>query len=81
MRYWKKRGVEIFDWGGGGEYKEKYGVRPASIPWLRKSRYRLLGVLRQEAKRLFDLKQRLLGRFEAQGSPAEDRQEAPDSEG
>ena len=25
MRYWKRRGAEFYDWGGQGEYKEKYG--------------------------------------------------------
>jgi hypothetical protein len=28
LRYWKARGVKLFDWGGGGgTYKEKYGER------------------------------------------------------
>lgn len=64
MRYWKARGIEVFDWGGGGEYKEKYGVKPLAVPWFRKSRYRLIGELRQQGKRIFDLKQRLLGRLQ-----------------
>ena len=71
MRYWKRQGVTVFDWGGGGEYKEKYGVRPVSIPWFCKPRYRVLGVMRQKAKRLFDLKQRLMGRLQG----AENRQQ------
>ena len=61
MRYWKARGVEIFDWGGGGEYKEKYGVKPISVPWFRKSRYRVIAGLRQQSKKIFRLKQRFLG--------------------
>ncbi len=65
MRYWKRHGVEVFDWGGGGEYKEKYGNRPVSVPWFRKSRYRLLGTMRREAKRLFDVRQRVLGKLHA----------------
>jgi hypothetical protein len=70
MRYWKQRGVQIFDWGGRGDYKEKYGVKAVSIPWFQKSRYRLLGSLRTEAKRLFDLRQRVLGRMQAaRGAP------------
>jgi hypothetical protein len=28
LRDWKARGVKMFDWGGGGTYKEKYGVEP-----------------------------------------------------
>lgn len=61
MRHWKARGVEVFDWGGGGEYKEKYGVKPISVPWIRKSRYRVIGGLRQQSKKIFRLKQRFLG--------------------
>lgn len=63
MRYWKKHGVQIFDWGGGGEYKEKYGVRHVFIPWLRKSRYGFIEPLRRGAKGLFDMKQQVLGKL------------------
>jgi len=38
-RYWKKRGATIFDWGGEGTYKEKYGCHGLSVPWFIKSRY------------------------------------------
>lgn len=61
MRYWKARGIEVFDWGGGGEYKEKYGVKPTSVPWFRKSRYQLIGALRQHGKKIFRFKQHILG--------------------
>jgi hypothetical protein len=64
MRYWKRQGVAVFDWGGGGEYKEKYGGKPISVPWFRKPRYAFLGTMRKEAKRVFDLKQRLMGRLQ-----------------
>jgi hypothetical protein len=37
MRYWKRRGATMFDWGGGGDYKEKYGVE-RFVPWFYKSR-------------------------------------------
>ena len=68
MRYWKARGVEVFDWGGGGEYKEKYGVEPVSVPWFRKSRYRVIGGLRQQSKKIFRLKQRFLGTLQTVAS-------------
>ncbi len=61
MRYWKARGVEVYDWGGGGTYKEKYGCVPHSVPWFTKSRYQVVSKLRDEAKRMFDRKQRFLG--------------------
>jgi hypothetical protein len=63
LRYWKARGAKVFDWGGGGEYKEKYGVVPLSVPWLYKSRYRALTVARNELRNLFYKSQRLLGRL------------------
>jgi CelD/BcsL family acetyltransferase involved in cellulose biosynthesis len=61
MRYWRSRGVEIYDWGGEGKYKEKYGCTPHRVPWFSKSRYRLVWKLRNEAKRAFERKQRALG--------------------
>jgi hypothetical protein len=61
MRYWKKRGVEIYDWGGEGKYKEKYGCTPHRVPWFSKSRYKLVLKLRSQAKKAFERKQRLLG--------------------
>ncbi|HTV55088.1 MAG TPA: amino-acid racemase, partial [Terriglobia bacterium] len=67
MRYWKRQGVAVFDWGGGGEYKQKYGGKPLSVPWFRKPRYAFLGIMRREAKRMFDLKQRLMGRLQGIG--------------
>lgn len=69
MRYWKARGISIFDWGGGGEYKEKYGGKPIAVPWLRKSRYRFLDSMRREAKRMFDFRQRIMGRLQAGRGP------------
>jgi hypothetical protein len=63
IRYWKRRGAEVFDWGGGGTYKEKYGVRPLSVPWFRKARYPWLDRARNQAKELFALRQRLMGRW------------------
>jgi hypothetical protein len=61
MRYWKARGVKLFDWGGGGTYKEKYGVEPHAVPWLYKSKYPLLTTVRNEARALFYRSQRLVG--------------------
>lgn len=65
MRYWKARGMKRCDMGGGGEYKEKYGVYETTIPWLQKSRFPLLLRMRNVAKRTFLLRQRTLGRLKA----------------
>ncbi len=61
MRYWKQRGAAIFDWGGEGKYKEKYGCTPHRVPWFTKSRYQIVGALRNEARNMFARKQKFLG--------------------
>lgn len=61
MRYWKKRGVAVYDWGGGGTYKEKYGCVAHAVPWFTKSRYAVVSKLRDGAKKAFEQKQRFLG--------------------
>jgi Acetyltransferase (GNAT) domain len=61
MRYWKRRGVEIYDWGGEATYKKKYGCIWHRVPWFTKSRNELVAKLRHEARRMFERKQRFLG--------------------
>jgi hypothetical protein len=68
MRYWKKRGAQIYDWGGEGTYKEKYGCVPHRVPWFIKSRYEFVSRLRDGAKKVYRGKQRLMGWW--QGNPA-----------
>jgi hypothetical protein len=75
MRYWKARGIEAFDWGGGGTYKEKYGPRPIAVPWFSKSRYRILGTLREQAAKVVRMKQVLAGRRLAKTRAAENDDE------
>jgi hypothetical protein len=71
MRYWKKRGAAIFDWGGEGTYKEKYGCQPHRVPWFTKSRYQIVGRLRDEARNMFARKQKFLGWLQGNRSTAE----------
>ncbi len=61
MRFWKRRGAEVYDWGGEGAYKEKYGCVANQVPWFTKSRYELISKLRGEAKKMFERKQKVLG--------------------
>jgi len=61
MRYWKRRGIEVYDWGGEAGYKEKYGCVRYEVPWLTKSRHQIIGRLRDEAKKMYTRKQRLAG--------------------
>lgn len=66
MRFWKSRGALIYDWGGGGDYKEKYGCTPHRVPWLVKSRYQFVSRLRGQARKMFAQRQRLLGWLQAE---------------
>lgn len=66
IRYWKQRGIQVFDWGGEadyGRYKRKYGGNPLSYPSFRKSRYGFVSMLRNGAMNFHKWDQRLLGWF------------------
>jgi hypothetical protein len=65
IRYWKLRGTRSCDLGGGGEYKQKYGPYEIHIPHFVKSRLPLVPQAREAARRVFGLKQRVLGRISA----------------
>ena len=73
MKYWKRRGVEVYDWGGEGTYKEKYGCVKHSVPWFTKSRFGFISTLRGQAKAMFERKQRFEGWLQSRGkSPQSD---------
>jgi len=61
MRYWKQRGIEVYDWGGEGKYKEKYGCTLHRVPWFIKSRHPIVAALRNQARQLVERKQRFRG--------------------
>jgi hypothetical protein len=68
IRYWKQRGLQIFDWGGADycrRFKSKFGAQPSSYARFRKSRFAVLGILRHHAEGLFNLKQRFIGMLNA----------------
>jgi hypothetical protein len=71
MRYWKRRGIETYDWGGEGTYKEKYGCISHRVPWFTKSRYQAISRMREEARKVVAGKQRLLGWWRAKRSSVE----------
>jgi CelD/BcsL family acetyltransferase involved in cellulose biosynthesis len=62
MTYWKARGIGLYDMGGSGEYKRKYGGYEIAVPWVRKSKYAFLGRLRDTAAQLQRTRQRVLGK-------------------
>lgn len=65
MRYWKARGAEVYDWGGEGKYKEKYGCVEHRVPWFTKSRFAVISGMRGQARKMFAQKQRLQGWLQA----------------
>lgn len=67
MRYWKARGVRVFDWGGGGTYKEKYGVQPLSVPWYCKSRFRVLSAMRNGLQEVYYRTRPVIGWIQGRG--------------
>jgi hypothetical protein len=71
MRYWKRRGAEIYDWGGEGTYKEKYGCVAHRVPWFTKSRFAFISRLRGQAKAMFERKQRFQGWLQSRRKSAE----------
>jgi hypothetical protein len=68
IKTWKSRGAEVFDWGGGGTYKAKYGCTPVRTPRFSESKYAVLAHLRDAAQLLFLGRQKLLGALHARGS-------------
>jgi hypothetical protein len=71
-RYWKQRGIEVYDWGGEGTYKEKYGCKAHRVPWFTKSRYQIVSTLRNEARNMFARKQKFLGWLQGERSQRND---------
>jgi CelD/BcsL family acetyltransferase involved in cellulose biosynthesis len=60
IRRWKSRGMETLDFGGGGEYKRKYGVTELWQPHFRRSRWAAVSLLREGARHAFALRQRFV---------------------
>ncbi len=52
MRYWKAKGIQALDLGGGGDYKRKYGPDELSVPFFRSSRLPGMISLRDLAARV-----------------------------
>ncbi|GKS58333.1 hypothetical protein YTPLAS18_18600 [Nitrospira sp.] len=74
MRIGKSRDIRIYDLGGGGEYKRKYGGADVAVPWFHKSKYGWVRCLREWAERGHKIRRegrgqlvRLLGRSLSRG--------------
>ena len=68
IRHFRERGVEVLDFGGGGDYKRKFGGPERLIPYLRKSRVPGLLRLRNAAAYLY--KRRAMGGSARPPAPA-----------
>ena len=58
-RYWKARGIGVYDLGGG-EYKRKFGPRELTVPFFRKSRFAGIMLMREGARQIARVRQRTL---------------------
>ena len=68
IRYWKARGMVRYDMGGGGAYKAKFGGARISVPWFRMSRFGVLSVLREQARKGARWRQRRAGSHRPAGA-------------
>lgn len=62
IRHWRARGAHVFDFGGAGEYKRKYGPAEVAVPLFRTSKFGVVEDMREIAKRAVKLRRRLAGR-------------------
>ena len=62
IRAWHAAGAQLFDLGGGGEYKAKYGGRVVPTAHFHRSRWPALNVARSTVRGLVRARQRVVGR-------------------
>jgi CelD/BcsL family acetyltransferase involved in cellulose biosynthesis len=65
IRWARERGCTTLDFGGGGEYKTRYGAQELWVPRFRCSRIPVLAPLRTAAETLVDARQSFRGRRDA----------------
>jgi Acetyltransferase (GNAT) domain len=53
MKYWKRKGIQWHYWGGGGEYKKKYGGDEVPYIQFRLSRHAMIALARDMARKLY----------------------------
>ena len=63
MKIAKRKGIRIYDMGGGGEYKRKYGGKRIEVPWFGKSKYPWLRYMRDMAQQSHTVRQQCKGRI------------------
>jgi hypothetical protein len=63
MKFAKRNGIRIYDMGGSGIYKKKYGGKEIEVPWFGISKYPWVRYLRDMARKSYKARQRCLGQF------------------
>ena len=61
MQVGKSKGIRVYDMGGDGDYKRKYGGSEIAVPWFRKSKYRWIRYARELAEQTHMVGRRCLG--------------------
>jgi len=56
MRYWKAKGAEVFDWGGLGDYKEKFGCIRTAPPRFVKTRIPGIRLAKRLVRRAYEVR-------------------------
>jgi GNAT acetyltransferase-like protein len=64
MKVGRQKGLRLYDMGGGGEYKKKYGGYAIEVPWFRTSKYSCIRYFREIAQRSHKVAQKCLGQFD-----------------
>jgi hypothetical protein len=59
MQYWKARGMSVWDLGGWAEHKRKYGGYEIGVPWIRRSKYPGVELMREFARKSTAIEQRM----------------------
>ena len=61
IRHWRDRGTVLYDMGGGGDYKARYGGVAVPTAHFLRSRYRILRLGRNGIRRLVSARQAMYG--------------------
>ncbi len=74
MRHWRDQGVTRFDFGGGGDYKRRYGGAEVWLPAFHRSRLPGLSAARPLVRTLVAQRQRWRARLAGHGGAANDEE-------
>jgi Acetyltransferase (GNAT) domain len=72
IRYWRKRGMGIYNMVGAHEFKRRFGGRQTAVPMISKSKYRLISHLRASAPQVGKTAQHFIWKLKtvARGKPS-----------